>query len=233
MSPSHPPEPVHRAVVFDLDEALIDGRAAWRYTLEEALMAVANRRIDARPLAGEYRRRPWRDSLAIVLDGAEERRRAEALCARMAASSALKRLLVHEGAGMALDEIRGARIEIGAVSRAPHGLALKQAQATGLDRFLAVLSATPEGEGWDAAARAADCLAWFGRAAGECLFVGAEGRELEAVRALGMAVAGAGWAETADADGRAGVWLPAPGAVFGALLRGIDGRALPQDANGG
>ena len=226
-------EAVHRAVVFDLDEALIDARAAWRYTLEEALMAVANRRIDARPLAGEYRRRPWRDSLAVVLDGADERRRAEALCGRMAASSALKRLLVHEGAGMALDEIRGARIEIGAVSRAPHGLALKQAQATGLDRFLAVLSATPEGGRWDAAARAADCLAWFARPPGECLFVGTAARDIEAAGALGMAAAGAAWAETADAGGGGAAWLAAPVAVVGALLHGIGGAALSRGAGGG
>lgn len=233
MSARRAPGAVHRAVVFDLDEALIDARAAWRYTLEEALMAVANRRIDARPLAEEYRRRPWRDSLAVVLDGADERRRAEALCGRMAASSALKRLLVHEGAGMALDEIRGARIEIGAASRAPHGLALKQAQATGLDRFLAVLSATPEGAGWDPAARAADCLAWFARPPGECLFVGIERRDLEAAGALGMAAAGAAWAETADAGGGGAVWLAAPDAVVGALLHGIEGAALSRGAGGG
>ena len=119
----------------------------------------------------EYRRRPWRDSLAILLDDADERRRAEELCERIAGRSAMKRLLVFDGTGMALDEIRGGRIEIGAISRLPHATALKQAQATGVDRFLTVLSATPEGEGWDAGARAAECLSYLGREPDACVFV--------------------------------------------------------------
>ena len=137
-------------------------------------MSVANRRIDARPLVEEYHRRPWRDSLAIVLDDAEERRRAEELCERIAGRSAMKRLLVFEGTGMALDDVRAARIEIGAISRLPHAVALKQTQATGVDRFLTVLSATPEGEAWAVGTRAAECLSYFGREAEGCVFVGAE-----------------------------------------------------------
>ncbi len=224
-------EPAYRGVVFDLDETLIDSRAAWRYTLEETLMSVANRRIDAGPLAEEYHRRPWRESLAIVLDGAEERRRAEALCERIAGRSAMKRLLVFEGTGMALDEIRGAHIEIGAISRLPHATALKQAQATGVDRFLTVLSATPEGEGWDAGARVAECLAYFGREAAACVFVGAEARDGEAAAALGLTALRAGWA--ADAGAREGANLASPAAAAAALLFGLEAGGLSPAPNGG
>ena len=224
-------EPAFRAVVFDLDETLIDSRAAWRYTLEEALMSVANRRIDAGPLAGEYHRRPWRESLAIVLDGAEERRRAEELCERIAGRSAMKRLLVFEGTGVALDEIRGAHIEIGAISRLPHATALKQAQATGVDRFLTVLSATPEGAGWDARARAAECLAYFGREPETCVFVGAEARDVEGARALGLAALRAGWAPATEAGG--GAALASPAAAAAVLLFGLEAGGLSPAPNGG
>ncbi len=230
MPPRRSPDPTYRAVIFDLDETLIDSRPAWRYTLEETLMSVCNRRIDAQPLVDEYHRRPWRDSLAIVLDEPHERRRGQELCERIAARSAMKRLLVFEGAGMALDEIRAARIEIGAVSRRSHAIALKQAQATGLDRFLTMLSATPAGVRWNAPARAAECLAWFGRQPRECLFVGAEARDLTAVRATAIGTIRAAWAPVA---GGSSSGLSAPAAVPGAILRGVDERGLPLGADDG
>ncbi len=231
MSPSRQTfEPAFRSVIFDLDETLIDSRTAWRYTLEETLRSVSNRRIDTAPLVEEYHRRPWRDSLAILIDDAEEQQRAEALCERIAGRSAMKRLLVFDGTGMALDEIRGARVEIGVISRLPHAVALKQSQATGLDRFLTVLSATPAEEGWDVAARAQDCLAYFGREAATCVFIGNGEYDLKAAHGLGMLALQAGWA---DADAEATQPLADPAAAAALLLHGPRRGGLPLQQGGG
>lgn len=224
-------EPAYRGVIFDLDETLIDSRTAWRYTIEETLMSVANRRIDAGPLVEEYHRRPWRDSLSILLDDPEERQRAAELCERIAGRSAMKRLLVFDGTGMALDEVRGAHIEIGAISRLPHAVALKQTQATGLDRFLTVLSATPEGQGWDVGARAGECLSYFRREASTCVFVGAEARDVEEARGLGVVALRAGWPPDAEAPG--GEALGSPAATAAALLFGLEAAGLSPETEAG
>ena len=114
-----------RAVVFDLDDALLDRRPAWRYALEEAAISVTGRRVDARPLEDEYHRRPWRHAAAILLPDRGEAERAAELADQMFRRSALKRLLVHEGIGMALDHLRAARIEMGGISREAHALAIR------------------------------------------------------------------------------------------------------------
>lgn len=182
------------AIIFDLDETLLTRAGAWRYVLEEAVVAVTGRRVDAAALAGEYRSRPWRHALAVVLEPGEDLVRCEALCQELFARSGMKRLLVHEGIGMALDQVRAARVEIGAISREPHTIALRQVQSTGLDRFLAVLAATPDGERWDPGARIAQCLAYLGHEAARAGYVSGDAFDLrEAVRA-GVTPLAAMWA---------------------------------------
>jgi phosphoglycolate phosphatase-like HAD superfamily hydrolase len=185
--------PGPRAVIFDLDEVLLDRREAWRYSIEEAVASVCRHRPDVRPLVGEYRLRPWRDALAILLTASDERDRCEELCRRIYHRSALKRLLVHEGMGMALDRLRERGIEMGAISRSAHPIALKEIQATGLDRFLSVLAATPDGEGWDPAARLARCLAFLGYEAAACGFVSGDSWDLRRAAGSGVRCFKAAW----------------------------------------
>lgn len=189
-----------RAVLFDLDETLIAGAGAWAYALEQAVLSVVGRRVDALPLASAYRRRPWEHAVAVVLatESAQQRRECAALCEQMAARSAMKRLLVHEGIGMALDQLRADRVELGGLSRLPHPTALKQVQSTGLDRFLAVLSATPPGERWDVVVRASDCLAFLGEPPEHVVFVSAERTDLARMAGAGFPVLGAAWANDVD-----------------------------------
>jgi phosphoglycolate phosphatase-like HAD superfamily hydrolase len=136
------------AIVFDLDRTLIDSRAAWCYAIEESVLAACGHRISARELYDEYGTRPIYDALSVVVSDYRRRSQCERLFAGMSERSAMKRLLVFEGIGMALDELRGARVELGAVSRLPHQLARKQIESTGIDRFLSVLEATEEGTPW-------------------------------------------------------------------------------------
>lgn len=186
-------KPRPRAVVFDFDRALIDPRPAWRYTIEEAVVSVTGQRVHAGPLVEEYHTRPFRHALRILVPTAADWVRCEELCREMFHRSAMKRLLVHEGAGMALDAMRGERIDIAGISRLPHAIAMKQAQSTGLDRFLAILAATPEGEDWDPAARFAECLRFLECAAGESAFIGPEPLDCRAVQRSGAAVFHAAW----------------------------------------
>ncbi len=185
--------PPPRAVIFDLDTALLDQRQAWRYALEQAVAAVCGRSVDARTLPDEYHHRPAADALAILVDDARQR----ALCAQAMAEiegrSAIKHLLVYDGLGMALDRLRQAEIELGAISRRPHALARRQVEATALVRFLSVLSATPEGSPWAPDARLGETLGFLGHAPGECVYVTSEEADRERVTALGWATIQANW----------------------------------------
>ena len=185
----------YRAVIFDLEHVLLAREGAWCYTVEEAIASVTARRIDTRPLAREYANRPWRHVLSVLLDDSALQQECEELCAELFTRSAMKRLLVHEGVGMALDHLRAARIEIGAVSREPHATALKQVQSTGLDRFLAVLSTTPAG-GWDVSARLLEALSFLEYRPAECAFVSSDGYDLGAARTLGFTGYTAAWASS-------------------------------------
>jgi beta-phosphoglucomutase-like phosphatase (HAD superfamily) len=200
-----------RAVIFDLDEALLDRSKAWAYTVEEAVASVTGRRIDAAPLAIEYSNRPWRHALGIVLSDPDELEAAASLCGDMYARSALKRLLVQEGAGMALDALRGASVEIGAISREPHAIARRQVDSTGLDRFLAVLSPTPDREHWDPGARLAECRGFLEYEPPKCAFIAADARALEAGRDAGFMAFVAGWC--GSAPGRTFPVLDQPSSV--------------------
>jgi phosphoglycolate phosphatase-like HAD superfamily hydrolase len=185
-----------RAVIFDLDEALLARGEAWRYAVEEAVISVTSRRVDARGLVAEYHRRPWAHALAVLLEDAGERGRCAELCTAMFERSAMKRLLIHDGLGMALDQLRGERVETGAISREPHARARRQIESTGLERFVSVLSATPAGGRWEAGSRLADCLAFIEQPAGACAFVSGDGADLQAAEAAGFRCYEASWAAT-------------------------------------
>lgn len=204
------PAPTPRAVIFDLDEVLLDRRRAWQYTVEESIAMVCGERMNAGPLVEEYRGRPWYQALTILVPSAAERERCEALCCQVFGRSALKRLLVHEGTGMGLDALRTARIEMGAISREPHSLALKQIQSTGLDRFLAVLSATPEDQEWNPEERFADCLRFLEHEPALCAFVSGERRDIAGICGCGARGFTAGWNAT---DPAAFPIIPEPGAL--------------------
>ncbi|MBA4181445.1 MAG: hypothetical protein C0506_12715 [Anaerolinea sp.] len=186
--PASTQAPALRAILFDLDQVLVDSRRAWQYALEEGVASVSGRRVDALPLVGEYQHRPWPHVLSIVLAVPDERARCAILCAEIMRRSALKKLLVFDGIGMALDALRAARLEIGAVSRETHDVALKQVQSTGLDRFLTVLAATPEGDAWDAPARYGHCLAYLESAPPSCALVTADAADARSAQAAGFRV---------------------------------------------
>ena len=217
--------PGPRAVVFDLDEVLLDSRRAWQYAVEEAIASVCARRVDARPLADEYCRRPWSHALAVLVDDPRQRDRCEQLCGEIFDRSAMKRLLVHDGIGMGLDNLRVRRIEVGAISRRPHAIALKQCQSTGLDRFLSVLSATPEKDRWDPNQRFSDCLLFLGYEPSACAFVSGGGADLKAIEPHGSRCFAPGWL-----DPVAG-WpvIPSPADIFPMISAGV----VPQAADSG
>ncbi len=187
-----------RLVVFDLDETLIDARKAWEYTVEQSLLSVCGRQVSASGLVGEYRRRPWRHVFSVLAPGPVEVERCEETAIAMYHRSALKRLLVHEGVGMALDGLRAQRLEIGAISREPHARALKQIESTGLERFLSVLSPTAEGEPWNAGARVRDCASYLRRAPQEAVVISGEADTLRLAEKLGFRALLARWATATD-----------------------------------
>jgi phosphoglycolate phosphatase-like HAD superfamily hydrolase len=185
--------PRTRALVFDLEEALLDRRKAWQYAVEESVAAVCGERVSALELVGEYRMRPWSHALAILVADRRKQLPAEQACVTMYQRSAMKRLLVHEGIGMALDAVRAHGVEMGAISREPHRIAIKQIESTGLERFLAVLSPTPESERWDVAARLAGCASFLERDPASITFVGWDAGDLQAAERAGFGVAVAGY----------------------------------------
>ena len=189
-------QPLERvAVVMDLDEALLDRREAWLYAIEESVAAITGTRISARSLLDEYRLRPPRDALRILLRDSAGIDHCEALSWQMYRRSAMKRLLVHEGVGMALDALREARVEVGVISREAHPDALKQIESTGLDRFVTVLSATAAGTPWDPGSRWGDCLRFLDQRPERCAFVSPFPEDLQVIEQTGADVLAAGWVE--------------------------------------
>jgi phosphoglycolate phosphatase-like HAD superfamily hydrolase len=183
-----------RAVVFDLDEVLLDRARAWQYALEEGVAMACGRRIDGGPLVEEYLRRPWKHAVAVVVADAALRDSCEAACEEIYQRGAQKRLLVHDGVGMGLDWVRSAQLPIGVISREPHSVALKQLQSTGLDRFMAVLSPTAAGVPWDSGARVSECISYLQFEARQCVFISGDDCDLEAAEQLGCQGMLAAWA---------------------------------------
>ncbi|MGE3073842.1 MAG: HAD family hydrolase [Dehalococcoidia bacterium] len=210
--------PHPRAIIFDLDRCLIDSRNAWRYCIEESIAAAIGRRTDAGELVEEYHIRPWRDALQILAPEPRDTMRCEDLCATMYERSAMKKLLVHEGVGMALDALRGERIELGAISRLPHSLTVKQVQSTGLDRFLAVVAATPAGERWHAGVRIQQCLSFLEAEPERSAYAAADRFDIEAAKSLGLRAYFAAWAAT-EAETTGDPEVDAPGDLHSTVLQ--------------
>ena len=185
-----------RTVIFDLDEALLDRVPAWEYTVEQAVLSVTGERVEPRALSAEYHTRPWRHALEVLVREPSDVEACNQLCDAMFRRSALKRLLVQEGLGMALDRLRGARMEMGAISRERHSDALRQVQSTGLDRFVTVLAATPDGEPWALEARVNQCLKYVEQPAGRAAFVSGHAADLRAADTMGLSCYAAGWLNT-------------------------------------
>jgi hypothetical protein len=181
------------AIVFDLDRALIDSRAAWCYALEESMLATCGNRISARDLYAEYGTRPIGDALTVLVPDHSRRSQCEALFTSMSQRSAMKRLLVFDGIGMTLDELRGARVELGAISRLPHELARKQIDSTGIDRFLSVLEATDENQPWEPLRLIERSATFLEVRLSAIRYVGAEAEE-RTLQACGVDAWCAGWA---------------------------------------
>lgn len=201
-------KPRPRAIVFDLDRALIDPRPAWRYAVEEAVVSVTGRPVQAAALVEEYHTRPFRHALQVLLSDPALAIRCGQLCEEMYGRSAMKRLLVHEGAGMAMDALRGELIDLAAISRLPHAIAIKQAQSTGLDRFLAILAATPEGEPWNPSSRLAACLRFLECQPEESAFVSPEANDRARVATLGAHVFASAWSPGAEVAGSPAITSP-------------------------
>lgn len=214
--------PHPRLLIFDLDRALIDPRPAFTYAIEEAVAAVTGRRLSAAPLADEYHTRPWRDALRILIDSPADCDRAEALCREYAARSALKRLLVHEGVGMALDTLRAAGVEMAAFSRYPYPLARKHVESTGLDRFFACLTVAGS-DRFDPAYAIAECLRLLEAPPGETAVIAPGRYERSAAERLGLIPFTAAWVPDHDPGD---LPIPTTGHILEALHRRWEGRPL-------
>lgn len=204
-----------RAVIFDLDAAVIDSRPAWRYALEEAVAMVTGERIDADPLAEEYRGRPWDHAVSIVVHERAGQVRCAELCEQYYRRSALKRLLVFEGIGMALDQLRGEGIAMGAVSRERHRDAMRQIESTGVDRFFTVLSPTNEGP-WDPGERFLECVEYLEFDQEDTVYVSPDDYDLSRVSTTGAVTLRAGWAIDRE---RGDESLTHPSQVWAAICR--------------
>jgi len=187
-----------RAIVLDLDTAVIDRRRAWQYAIEEAILSVTGERTSAAPLVDEYHTRSFGDALSILVTDPVLRERCITVADQFFRRSALKRLLVFDGIGMALDRMRGERVEIGGITREPHRDALRQIESTGVDRFLTVLSPTNAGR-WNPVERFQECIAYMGRLPGDTVFFSAVARDVDLVARTGATSAFAAWAAPAGA----------------------------------
>lgn len=190
-----------RAIVFDLDRTVIDRRRAWTYALEEAIAMTTGERPRAEPLAAEYMDRPWSHVTPILLHDRERRAQCDALCERYFRRSALKHLLVFDGIGMTLDDMRGQRIALGAVSRDRHFDAMRQMESTGVDRFFTVLSPTPEGRAWDVEKRIRDCVVYLERRSDEIVYVAGSVADRERAEQAGVFSVLAGWTNESPGEG--------------------------------
>lgn len=201
-------KPRPRLVVFDFDRAIIDPRAAWRYCVEESVMLLTGHRPRLDEMVEEYHLRPWRHALSVVMADVSTVARCEELCEQMYGRSAMKRLLVHDGIGMALDALRAERIDMAGISRLPHAQAVKQSQSTGMDRFLAIVSGTPQGGLWAPEERFAECLALLESDPTEAAFVSPEARDRRDIAKSGAQVFAAGWQPDTEASADASIDVP-------------------------
>ncbi len=181
-----------RAVIVDLDEVLLLRERAWRYAIEEAVAATTGDRIDASKISSEYRLRPWRHALSVVLRDEADIGSVASLCQDIYERSAMKRLLVHEGIGMVLDRFRGEGVEVAAVSREAHRTARKQAESTGIDRFLTALSARGD-RAEDVLLAVSDCLSFMEHDVRRCAVVSPDVRVLRLAAGIGLACYRAAW----------------------------------------
>ncbi len=172
-------------------------------------------------LVEEYHTRPWRQALSILLRDPGQTARCEELCEQMYTRSAMKRLLVHEGIGMALDAMRGEMIDMAGISRLPNNLAVKQAQSTGMDRFMAVVCGTAEGTAWSPGERFLQCAALLESDPTEAAFVSPDALDRREVAGLGPQVFVAGWNPSAEGDGAV---IGVPGEMLGMFQRRWAGR---------
>lgn len=219
-------ETTPKAVIFDLDAAIIDSRRAWKYALEEAVMMVTGERIDPSDLAEGYEWRPWEHVVPIVVHGRDDQNRCLRLCERYYRRSALKWLLVFEGIGMALDQVRGELIEMGGITRETHADAMRQIESTGIDRFLSVLSPTNDGVRFEPAERFAECITYLECPPSRAVYVSPFERDLREVADTGAATALASWT-TAEATAPGGMEHPSelPESIREAVVRLHGGQA--------